>query len=137
MKLFASIASAFLISSSVVMADVTVIVHPSVASSASADDISRLFLGKRKTLSDGYKVIPLNLSEGNAVRSEFNDKVLGKSDSQLKSYWSKLIFTGKGQPPKEFDSEAEIIKMVKDNPNMIGYVSSGSVTADVKALGSF
>lgn len=118
-------------------AEVAVIVHPSVATEASKKDISRVFLGKSKSLPGGAKVSPVSLSEGNAARDEFNDKVLGKSDSQLKSYWSKLVFTGKGQPPSELASDADVVAKVAADPGTIGYVSSGSVTDGVKVLAKF
>lgn len=118
-------------------AEVSVIVHPSVSDSASNKDISRIFLGKSKKLPGGQKVTPVSLAEGNAATDEFNDKVLGKSASQLKSYWSKLIFTGKGQPPKELGSDADVVAKVSADANSIGYVSSASVTDAVKVLATF
>lgn len=129
--------SAILLSfSALVCAEVAVIVHPSVAASASANDIERLFLGKTKSLG-GTKLVPLNLDKGTPARDEFNEKVLKKSDSQLKSYWSRLVFTGKAQPPKTVASEAEAVQLVSTNPNMIAYVSNAAVSADVKVLASF
>lgn len=123
--------------SSLVWAEVSVIVHPSVAESASASDIERLYLGKTKSLSGGTRVEPLNLAKGNAARDEFNQKVLKKSDSQLKSYWSRLVFTGKAQPPKEVTSEAEAIKLVASDPKAIAYVNSAAVSSEVKVIASF
>jgi ABC-type phosphate transport system substrate-binding protein len=118
-------------------AEVVVIVNPSVSASVSTKDISRIFLGKSKSLPGGHKVKPLSLSEGNAARDEFNEKVLKKSSSQLKSYWSKLIFTGKGQPPKELGSDADMIAKVSSDAGSIGYISKESVTDAVKVLASF
>ncbi|MFD2230176.1 phosphate ABC transporter substrate-binding protein [Alkalimarinus sediminis] len=118
-------------------AEVAVIVHPSIADSASKKDISRIFLGKSKSLPGGQKVTPVSLAEGNSARDEFNDKVLSKSNSQLKSYWSKLVFTGKGQPPKELGSDADVVAAVSAEPGVIGYVSSASVTDGVKVLATF
>jgi ABC-type phosphate transport system substrate-binding protein len=118
-------------------AEVVVVVHPSVSATASTKEISRVFLGKSKSLPGGYKVKPVSLSEGNSAREEFNEKVLKKSNSQLKSYWSKLIFTGKGQPPKELGSDADVIAKVSSDPGSIGYISKESVTDAVKVLASF
>ncbi|WP_250655865.1 phosphate ABC transporter substrate-binding protein [Alkalimarinus coralli] len=135
-KLFMTVLLSSLLSASV-FADVAVVVHPSVSDSASKKQISRIFLGKSKKLPGGQKVTPIALSEGNAARDEFNDKVLGKSDSQLKSYWSKLIFTGKGQPPSELDSDADVVAKVSSDPGTIGYISQESVTDAVKVLATF
>lgn len=118
-------------------AEVVVIVNPSVSAAVSAKDISRIFLGKSKSLPGGHKVKPLSLSDGNAARDEFNEKVLKKSNSQLKSYWSKLIFTGKGQPPKELGSDADMVNQVSSDPGSIGYISKENVTDAVKVLATF
>ena len=118
-------------------AEVAVIVHPSVSATASVKDISRVFLGKSKSLPGGHKVKPVGQSVGSTAREEFNKKVLKKSNSQLKSYWSKRIFTGKGQPPKALGSDADVIAKVSSDPGSIGYISKDSVTDSVKVLASF
>jgi len=121
----------------VAWAEVDVIVHSSVSETASASDIQRVFLGKTKSLAGGTKVVPINLSPGQPVRDEFDTKVLGKSSSQLKAYWSRLVFTGKGQPPKDVGSPADVVNLVKSNPNMIGYVPKGEAGDGVKVIASF
>lgn len=122
---------------SVAQAEIAVVVHPSNAANLDASNLSRIFLGKMKSFPGGVQALPLNQAEGNAVTSEFNSKVLKKSGSQLKAYWSKLVFTGKGTPPKAVGSDAEVISLVSTNPNLIGYVDASAVTADVKVVAKF
>ena len=50
-----------------------------------------------------------------------------KTLPQLNSYWSRLIFTGRGQPPFAVSGNSEVLEFIASNPNMIGYV-------DVRAL---
>lgn len=118
-------------------AEVMIVVHPSNANSLDQQKVVRLFTGKSKTFPDGSQAIPINQSESTATTEEFNAKVLGRSSSQLKSYWSKLVFTGKGTPPKEVSSDQEVIDLVAANPNVIGYVSAGTATDSVKVLLTF
>ena len=127
----------FILGSVFAQAEVDIIVHSSVNETASKDDLSRLYLGKTKSLAGGTTLEPINLQSGNPVRDEFNDKILGKSDAQLKSHWSRLVFTGKAQPPKDVGSDAEVIGLVKSNPGMIGYVSSGAAGDGVKVIATF
>lgn len=117
-------------------AEVAVIVHPSNAGAVSEDDIKNLYLGKKKAFADGAEAITLNLAENSGGRSYFNDKVLGKTDAQLKAYWSKLLFTGKGTPPREVD-DAEMLKLVANNPNTIGYVDASKVDASVRVIAKY
>lgn len=119
------------------LANVSVIVHPSNNNTIDTALIEKIYTGKAKAFDDGTKITAVRLSESNPLTEEFNGKALNKSASQLKAYWSKLIFTGKGTPPKEVDNDAEMLKLVAANPDHIGFVSSSSVTGDVKVVHSF
>ncbi|WP_448212074.1 phosphate ABC transporter substrate-binding protein [Colwellia sp. MEBiC06753] len=117
-----NIIKSMLLFSSVIMFSaqaVTVMVHPSNADALDAKDIKKIYLGKSKKFPGGGDATPIELKEGQA-KSDFLDAVVGKSESQFKAYWSKLVFTGKGQAPKSFDSDADIIKEVSGDPTLIG-----------------
>ena len=118
-------------------AAVDVVVHPSNANAIDAGEIKKIFTGKTKSFADGSKALPITQADGNSVTDEFNQNVLSKSSSQLKAYWSKLVFTGKGTPPEEAANDAEVINLVSKNPNLIGFVSQGSADGSVKVVQSF
>jgi hypothetical protein len=59
---------------------------------------------------------------------------LGRSSSQVSAYWSKLVFTGKGIPPKEVADDAAVVDLVSKNPSVIGYIDKASVTDAVKVV---
>lgn len=122
----------FLALSFAATADVAVIIHPSNSATLSQDDISKIFTGRAKSFTDGKTAEPLNLIESIPTKSDFDQKALGRSSSQMKAYWSKLVFTGKGTPPKEMASEQEVLDAVAKNPAAIGYVSSAAVNTNVK-----
>jgi ABC-type phosphate transport system substrate-binding protein len=128
---------ALLLASGSCMADIAVIVHPSNANSLEALDISRIFLGKAKSYPDGAQAVPVAQSDATGASDEFNTKVLTKSSSQLQAYWSKLVFTGKGTPPKEVDSDQEMLELIQANPSLIGYVQSTSVNESVRVVATF
>ena len=117
-----------------VSAATTVIVHPDNAAALDAKKVQRIFLGKEKKFSDGTETIPVNQVADSAVRADFDENILGRSSSQVSAYWSKLVFTGKGVPPKEVANDAEVIELVSKNPSAIGYVDSASVTGAVKVI---
>jgi ABC-type phosphate transport system substrate-binding protein len=123
-----------LFTANALQAATAVIVHPSNSSVLTQKEVSKIFLGKKKSYSDGKTALPVTLEEGSAVREVFNKTIVKKNESQLKAYWSKLVFTGKGTPPKKMTSEAELIKLVAANPALIGYVDSANVDDSVKVL---
>jgi ABC-type phosphate transport system substrate-binding protein len=118
-------------------AEIAVVVHPSNASALDSSAISRIFLGKLKSFDGGGQAVPINQESSMAATDEFNSKVLNKSGSQLKSYWSKLVFTGKGTPPKVVANDAEVISLISANPNLIGYIDASAVTGNVKVIAKF
>jgi len=126
-----------LLFSQLAVAELVVIVHPSNNNQLDEATISKIYLGREKSFADGQSVVPLALADSAPASTAFNDAVLKKSSSQLKAYWSKLVFTGKGTPPKEIGSEEEMLKLVATNPSVIGYVDAAKVDASVKVALKF
>ena len=123
-----------LIVASYAHADHAVIVNPKNTASIGKEDVAKLFLGKTTKFPDGQLAIPINQPESSPTRAEFGEVLLGKTPSQMKSYWSRLIFTGKAVPIKEVQDDAEVVELVSGNPDAIGYVDSGNVGNGVKVL---
>lgn len=123
--------------SAIATAEVAVIVHPSNAAALDQAEISRLFTGRGNTFNTGSKATPLNQAESAPARADFDSKVLGKSSSQMKAYWSKLVFTGKGTPPKELASDADVKAAVAADPTAIGYIDAAAADTSVKVVAKF
>jgi hypothetical protein len=58
----------------------------------------------------------------------------GKSPEQLRAYWAKVLFTGRGQPPPIASSSAELKKLLLTNPLAIGYLDATQVDDSVRVL---
>jgi len=126
------------LASSLANAEISVIVsnnNPNTAIDQAT--VGKIFLGKIKSFPDGSQAVPIDQNDGAAARNTFNSTILGKSSSQLKSYWSRLIFTGKGTPPKQSGNDAAVKQLVANNPNIIGYVDSSVVDDTVKVVHKF
>ncbi len=118
-----------------VQAGVAVVVNAgSAAAPISDQQAANIFLGKSNTLPDGTKVVPVDQEEGEAPRDEFYQKVVKKDASQLNAYWSRLIFTGKGQPPKAVLDDDEVLELIATDKAVIGYISTDAVDDSVKVL---
>ncbi len=116
-------------------AEVAVVVHPGNNAQLDAGYVAKIFLGKAKSFPNGSEVVPIN-QKGTAT-DDFNKNVLRKSASQLKAYWTKLVFTGKGTPPTLVANDAEVVKLVTSNPNMIGYIDASAVSEQVRVIGTY
>jgi ABC-type phosphate transport system substrate-binding protein len=117
--------------------DIAVVVHPSNTTALDKSALERIYMGKTNNFNNGRAALPINASKGNVTRAEFNKLVIERSEAQINAYWSKLLFTGKGTPPKELATDQEIIATVSANEDAIGYVDSSAVTDNVKVVASF
>ncbi len=116
------------------MAEISIIVNPANAM-ASIDEraAKKIFLGKSKKFPGGGKAQPLDQTSG-ASKEAFHSVITKKNAAKLKAYWSRMVFTGKAQPPKEVSDDAAVIAKVSSDPEAIGYVDSGSVNDSVKVV---
>lgn len=126
--------AALLAISTSAFSDISIITHPSNDASINAKQISKLFLAKSKKFPGGGEAVPIEQSDGSPTRAQFHKSITKKDEAQLKSYWSRIVFTGKGQPPKEVDSDSEVMALISKNPSMIGYVDSSAVDGSVKVV---
>ncbi|HLZ97316.1 MAG TPA: hypothetical protein VKP66_05165 [Steroidobacteraceae bacterium] len=118
-----------------VAADVVAIVSPASAiTSLSKTQVVDIFLGKTSRFPDGTQAVPIDQEEGSPVRDEFYAVYAGKSAAQMKSHWAKIVFTGRGQPPKTSSSSIKVKSIVAANPRAIGYIERSAVDSSVKVL---
>ena len=120
-----------------VWAEVVVIGYPGIAvDSLSAKQVKKIWLGKSKRIPAGRKAKVVDQKLGSDVRDEFYEKAVKKTDSQLKAYWAKAVFTGKGVPPTVLDDDEAVKEWVMATPGGLGYVDSGSVDVNI-GMGRF
>ncbi|PCJ20510.1 MAG: phosphate ABC transporter substrate-binding protein [Gammaproteobacteria bacterium] len=130
-----AITALLIASPTLVLADLVVVVHPDNSVSSITDaDISRIFLKKTDSFPDKNKATPIDQKEGNPLRDAFYSKVTKKDAAQLNSYWSRLIFTGKGTPPKVVRNDKKVKSLISKNADHIGYIDSASVDDTVKVV---
>lgn len=98
----------------------------------SKDQAADIFLGKALDV-NGTPVVLADAADA-GLRDDFYSKLTGRSAAQVKAAWSKLLFTGKGTPPKELGSAAEIKQFVAGNPQAVGYIDKSALDGSVKSV---
>jgi ABC-type phosphate transport system substrate-binding protein len=93
-----------------------------------SEQASQFFLGKSSMFT------PVDQPESSPIRADFYHKVADKDPAQVKAIWSKLVFTGKATPPKEYANNAEVKKAVAADPKAIGYIDKSAVDDTVKVI---
>jgi len=109
--------------------ELVIIAHPSIQHPLDADFVSQLYLGKQRSYQNGIDFIPLQLPEDDPLRRQFTEQVLNKSPSQLRAYWAKRIFTGKGKPPSSAVNRNQAIKLVLEDRQFLSYADIDTIDA--------
>jgi ABC-type phosphate transport system substrate-binding protein len=98
------------------------------------NQVADIFLAQIGSFPTGAEAVAVDQKMGTPERDEFYNKVTAKSPALVKAYWTKMIFTGRGQPPREFANGAAIRKAVAADPSLIGYIDSSLVDDSVKVI---
>ena len=131
------VTAAVILSVSFAVADAEVVAVVSADSSISTlsrTEVADLFFCKVSHFPNGVQAFPLDQAEGSAVRDEFYGKIIGKTAAQIKAYWSRIIFTGRGQPPPTVSNSVEMKKRISSNPGAIGYIERDMVDDSVRVV---
>ena len=107
--------------------DIVVIVNP-VSAPLSKEQIADIYLARNSTRT------PIDQPAGSSIYSEFYKRATGHDPAQVKAIWSKILFTGRGVPPKQLPDSAAVKKAVAANPKAVGYIEKSAVDASVKVI---
>lgn len=124
---YALLAACLSLSGAAWAADIVVIGHPSAAA-MTRDQVSDLFLGKSTSST------PFDQGDGSPLYAEFYKKATGRDVAQVKSTWSRIVFTGKGQAPKQLPDSAAVKKAVAADPKAVGYIEKSALDGTVKVV---
>jgi ABC-type phosphate transport system substrate-binding protein len=102
-----------------------VIAHPSVGA-LNASTLQRLYTGRAIEV-DGRPVTVVNAPAGSPLRARFLESVLEMDDQKYIAYWIVRRHIGKGAPPPELKTAAEVIEFVRQTPGGIGYIAASDL----------
>lgn len=113
-----------------------IIVHPdNPMRSIDRKFLAQAFLKKISQWPGNDAIRPVDLRRDSEVRRRFTEEMLDRSVAAVRSYWQQLIFSGRGVPPPEMESDEEVVRFVLRHPGGIGYVSTGAALGGAKELG--
>jgi hypothetical protein len=98
--------------------------------------VADIFLAKTTRLIGGSRVQPIELLNNDA-KATFYFEISGKTIAQVNSYWTTLIFTGKGKPPKNVKEIGRLTEILNSDPYAITYLPLNQITESMKILHVF
>ena len=87
---------------------------------------AQLYLGRRTSLPDGRSARLLDLPAG-PERDLFYERLTAKNPSQIRAYWSRMVFTGRAHPPHEANDQEDALRRVLTDPSALAYLPAASV----------
>lgn len=114
------------------VADNIVVIGNSNLSKVDADTISKIFTGKVIEVG-GVNVVAVNVIPG-SLRNQFLQSFLKQTDEKYVAYWTVRRYIGKGAPPRELRSAADVINFVQSTPGAIGYIDEKDLKPGINVL---
>lgn len=90
-----------------------------------AATVARLYTG-RAIEADNQPVTVYNLAPGHALRNRFLAVCLQFDEERYRAYWTVRRHVGKGAPPREVASVAQMLEVVTRTPGAVGYIDAAS-----------
>jgi hypothetical protein len=112
---------------------VVVSIHNPIKS-LSKKDVIDIYMGRFNTFPNGLDAEPMDLPDGSAEKKAFYERLVGKNERKIKAYWSRLLFSGRAQPPIYVESAQEINNLFGLDDNSIAYVFTENVTEEMKVV---
>lgn len=94
---------------------------------------ARLYTGRTIEVA-GQPVTVLNAPPGSPLRHRFLALVLQQDDEQYRAYWTVRRHVGKGAPPRELATSADVIAHVGANPGVVGYIDASELRPGLNVL---
>lgn len=111
---------------------VVVVAHGNVRK-LDASTVQRIYTGKAIEV-DGVAVMPVNLKPGQSLRQRFLSEYLQQAEDVYTGYWTVRRYIGKGTPPRELASVAEVLAFVQNTPGAVAYMDEADVPTSMNVV---
>ena len=101
------------------------------ADSLSADELKDIYTAKTKYWDDGQAIIIVVLPDKTDVALQ---QASGMDGSHFKTFWQRLMFSGRGSEPKKAGDAAALVALVASTKGAIALVPTDAVLKDVKII---
>jgi hypothetical protein len=98
-----------------------------------AGTVQRIYTGKVIEV-DGVAVMPVNLRPGQNLRQRFLQDYLQQAEDAYTGYWTVRRYIGKGTPPRELATVAEVLAFVQNTPGAVAYMDEADVPPHVNVV---
>lgn len=97
-------------------------------------EVTDIYMGRIQYFSNGNAALKIDAPGSSQERQRFYENLVGMTLPEVNAYWARLMFSGRATPPMQVANDRDIVQLVKNNPNAIGYITEGDKNKDVKIV---
>lgn len=103
----------------------------------SREEVVFVFMGRWRQLPSGIVAQPVDLPVDSPERTAFYRQLVNKSPSEIKAYWSRLVFSGSARPPVSPETHEEQMRILASTQGAVGYIERSRVDDRVRIVFDF
>ncbi len=92
-----------------------------------ATELRAIFTLRKRRWSDGRPIRVYVLSDDAPAHREFVKDRLRMFPYQLRQQWNRVVFSGTGVAPRDFEDEASLLAALVNSPDAIGYANTAQL----------
>jgi len=114
---------------------VDIVVNPgNPVTRLSRQELLAIFTMRQRNWPDGTPIVVLVLNPKSETHGKFCKNLLNLFPHQLQTIWDRLLYSGSGRAPVEFDTSQALVEKLAATPGGIGYMESSDSDTKAKAV---
>lgn len=113
---------------------VVIVSTDSTMTELTREQLADIYLGRLSRWPDGSRIVVVDLRESDPAREAFYARFLNRTSAQIRVHWSRIVFAGRGHPPRPFRTQEDMVDYVAGDPHAVGYAGPDALTDGVRAL---
>lgn len=100
-----------------------------------ATTLRAIFTLRKRRWSDGQPIRVFVLRDDSPAHQAFVKQKLRMFPYQLRQQWDRVVFSGTGAAPQDFDDQESMLRSLASTPNAIGYADVDELPEGVAVIG--
>lgn len=97
-------------------------------------ELKSVLMGEKQRWSNGTKVVIALMKTSTPLGILVSKRIYDMSGDEVKSFWLRMSFAGKGDAPKFCNTEEELLAYIAENEGAIGVLDKSSDMHDIKTV---
>ncbi len=95
--------------------------------------VQKIYTGKVISVA-GINITPVAVKVGMPERNRFLQEFMNQDEEKYTAYWTVRRYIGKGTPPNEFNTTADVINYVKCTQGAVGYIDETQLDESINVI---